>query len=144
MRSTSAQTCECFHRREETGRVEQQYLDNPREDPMTRGFGPFGKIQEALKKAQEVRDGAQRLQKELEEMEIVGEAGNGLVKVTVNGNQEPLKVSLDPQILQESVDVVEDLLLTAMVNAYTQSAETMRKRMEELTGNISLPGLGLG
>ncbi len=111
---------------------------------MTRGFGPFGRIQEALRKAQEVRDGAQKLQKELEEMEIVGEAGNGLVKVTVNGNQEPLKVSLDPQVLQEPVDVVEDLLLTAMVNAYTQSAETMRKRMEELTGNISLPGLGLG
>ncbi|MFS8795631.1 YbaB/EbfC family nucleoid-associated protein [Synechococcus sp. O70.2] len=109
---------------------------------MTRGFGPFGKIQEALKKAQEVRDGAQKLQKELEEMEIVGEAGNGLVKVTVNGNQEPLKVSIDPQVLQEPVDVVEDLLLTAMVNAYTQSAETMRKRMEELTANISLPGLG--
>ncbi|MFS8740550.1 YbaB/EbfC family nucleoid-associated protein [Synechococcus sp. W65.1] len=109
---------------------------------MTRGFGPFGKIQEALKKAQEVRDGAQKLQKELEEMEIVGEAGNGLVKVTVNGNQEPLKVSIDPQVLQEPVDVVEDLLLTAMVNAYTQSAETMRKRMEELTAGISLPGLG--
>jgi hypothetical protein len=65
-----------------------------------------------------------------------------LVKVTVNGNQEPLKVSIDPQVLQEPVDVVEDLLLTAMVNAYTQSAETMRKRMEELTANISLPGLG--
>ncbi|MEN9201597.1 MAG: YbaB/EbfC family nucleoid-associated protein [Thermostichus sp. DG_1_6_bins_120] len=111
---------------------------------MTRGFGPFGKIQEALKKAQEVRDGAQKLQKELEEMEIVGEAGNGLVKVTVNGNQEPLKVSLDPEVLKEAPDVLEDLLLTAMVNAYTQSAETMRKRMEELTGNISLPGLGLG
>ena len=69
---------------------------------MTRGFGPFGRIQEALRKAQEVRDGAQKLQKELEEMEIVGEAGNGLVKVTVNGNQEPLKVSLDPEVLKES------------------------------------------
>lgn len=111
---------------------------------MTRGFGPFGKIQEALKKAQQVRDGAQKLQKELEEMEIVGEAGNGLVKVTVNGNQEPLKVSLDPEALKEAPDVLEDLILTAMVSAYTQSAETMRKRMEELTGDISLPGLGLG
>lgn len=110
---------------------------------MVRGFGPFGKIQEALKKAQQVRDGAQKLQKELEEMEIVGEAGNGLVKVTMNGNQEPLKVSLDPEALKEAPDVLEDLILTAMVNAYTQSAEIMRKRMEELTADISLPGLGL-
>jgi DNA-binding YbaB/EbfC family protein len=110
---------------------------------MSKGFGPFGKIQEALKKAQQVRDGAQQLQTELEAMEIVGEAGNGLVKVVVSGNQEPKKVSLDPAVLQEAPDVVEDLILTAMVDAYTRSAETMRKRMEDLTGDINLAGLGL-
>ncbi len=108
---------------------------------MTKGFGPFGKIQEALKKAQEVRDGAQKLQVELDEMEIVGSAGDGRVKVTVSGNQEPRKVSIDPEVLKEAPDMVEDLLLTAMVEAYTLSAETMRKRMEDLTGNINLPGL---
>jgi hypothetical protein len=110
---------------------------------MSKGFGPFGKIQEALKKAQQVRDGAQKLQAELESMEIVGEAGNGLVKVALSGNQEPRKVTLDPAALNEPVDVLEDLILTAMVNAYTQSAETMRQRMESLTGDLSLPGLGL-
>ncbi len=110
---------------------------------MSKGFGPFGKIQEALKKAQQVREGAQKLQSELEEMEVVGEAGNGLVKVTVSGNQEPRKVSLDPEVLKESQDVIEDLLLTAMREAYTRSSDTMRKRMEELTGDISLPGLGM-
>ncbi len=110
---------------------------------MTRGFGPFGKIQEALKKAQQVRDGAQKLQTELEQMEIVGEAGNGLIKVTVSGNQEPRGVSLDPAVLKEAPDVIEDLLLKAMVEAYTLSSETMRQRMEELTGDINLPGLGM-
>lgn len=111
---------------------------------MSKGFGPFGKIQEALKKAQQVRDGAQKLQAELEAMEIVGEAGDGLVKVTLSGNQEPRKVSLDPEALKEAPDVLEDLILTALTDAYTRSSETMRQRMEELTGDISLPGMGLG
>lgn len=111
---------------------------------MAKGFGPFGKIQEALKKAQQVRDGAQKLQSELEAMEIVGEAGNGLVKVILSGNQEPRKISLDPEALKEAPDVLEDLILTAMTDAYARSSETMRQRMEELTGDINLPGMGLG
>jgi len=110
---------------------------------MSRGFGPFGKIQEAIKQAQQVRDNAQKLQEELEKLQVVGESENGLVKVTLNGNQEPVGISLDPAVLQESPEVVEDLLLTAFKAAYTQSSETMRKRMEELTSGFNLSGLGL-
>jgi len=69
---------------------------------MSRGFGPFGKIQEAIKQAQQVRDNAQKLQEELEQLAIVGEAGNGLVKVTLNGNQEPIGISLDPALFQKA------------------------------------------
>jgi len=110
---------------------------------MSRGFGPFGKIQEAIKQAQQVRDNAQKLQEELEQLAIVGEAGNGLVKVTLNGNQEPIGISLDPALFQKAPAVVEDLILTAMKAAYTESSETMRKRMEELTSGFNLSGLGL-
>jgi DNA-binding YbaB/EbfC family protein len=107
------------------------------------GFGPFGKIQEALKKAQQVKEGAQKLQIELDEMEIVGEAAEGMVRVTLSGNQEPRGVSLSPEALHKPAEELSELVLQAMTAAYLQSTETMRTRMEELTGDISLPGLGL-
>lgn len=111
---------------------------------MSKGFGPFGKIQEALKKAQQVRDGAQKLQAELEAMEVMGESADGLIKVTVSGNQEPRKVELTAAALEKTPQELEELLLDAMKTAYYSSSEIMRERMEALTGDISLPGLGLG
>jgi nucleoid-associated protein EbfC len=106
------------------------------------GLGKMKELTEAFKKAQQVQEGAKRLQEELEQMEIEGEAGGGLVKVTMSGNQEPLKVTIAPAALQESADVVADLVLAATKDAYNKSTTTMRERMEELTGGLNLPGMG--
>lgn len=105
------------------------------------GLGKMKELTDAFKKAQQVQEGAKRLQEELEQMEIEGEAGGGLVKVVLSGNQEPLKVTLAPEALNEGADVVSDLVLTAMKNAYATSTATMREKMEELTGGLNLPGL---
>jgi nucleoid-associated protein EbfC len=106
------------------------------------GLGKMKELTEAIKKAQEVQKGAQKLQEELEQMEIEGEAGGGLVKVYMSGNQEPLRVAIAPDALKEEADVVSDLVLAAMQDAYSKSTATMRERMEELTGGLNLPGLG--
>jgi hypothetical protein len=115
---------------------------------MTRGqgFGGFGlgkmkELTEALKKAQQVQEGAKRLQQELEEMEIEGQAAGGLVKVILSGNQEPRRVEISPDVLGEGADVLSDIVLTAMIDAYNKSTATMRERMEELTGGLNLPGM---
>ena len=105
------------------------------------GLGKMKELTDAFKKAQQVQEGAKRLQEELEQMEIEGEAGGGLVKVVLSGNQDPLKVTLSPDALNEGADVVSDLVLTAMKNAYANSTATMREKMEELTGGLNLPGL---
>lgn len=112
---------------------------------MSQGFG-FGlgkvkELQEAFKKAQQVQEGAKRLQEELEEMEIEGESGGGLVKVVLSGNQEPLSVVIAPDALGEGADVLSDLVTAAMKDAYIKSTTTMRERMEELTGGLNLPGM---
>ncbi|MDX2097557.1 MAG: YbaB/EbfC family nucleoid-associated protein, partial [Leptolyngbyaceae cyanobacterium bins.59] len=91
--------------------------------------------------AQQVQEGAKKLQEELEQMEIEGQAGGGLVKVILSGNQEPLRVEISPDVMTEGADVVADLVLTAMKDAYLKSTATMRERMEELTGGLNLPGL---
>jgi nucleoid-associated protein EbfC len=105
------------------------------------GLGKMKELTEAFKKAQQVQEGAKRLQQELEDMEIEGEAGGGLVKVTLSGNQEPLKVVIAPAAVNEGVEVLSDLVAAAMKDAYAKSTATMREKMEELTGGLNLPGL---
>jgi DNA-binding YbaB/EbfC family protein len=111
-----------------------------------KGFGlNLGKMKEltdAFKKAQQVQEGAKQLQEELEEMEIEGQSGGGLVKVYMNGNQRPLRSEISPDVLSEGVDVVSDLITAAMKDAYEKSTGTMRAKMEELTSGLSIPGLG--
>jgi DNA-binding YbaB/EbfC family protein len=104
------------------------------------GLGKMRELADAFKKAQQVQEGAKRLQEELEQMEILGESGGGLVKVIVSGNQEPKRVEISPEAFQEGAEVVSDLVTAAMKDAYKKSTETMRQRMEELTSGLELPG----
>ena len=110
---------------------------------MTKGFGPMGQFQDALKRVKKIQEGGAKLQDELAAIAVEGTAGGGLVKVSMSGNQEPTGVSIDPALLLESKEVVEDLLLTAFKDAYTQSTELMKEKVKDLTGGMSLPGLGL-
>ena len=105
---------------------------------------PFGKMKEladAFRKAQEVQQGAQQLQSELEQLEIEGIAGDGLVKVVMSGNQEPRRVEISPDALNQGAEALSAMVTTAMQDAYTKSTEMMRGRMEELTSGLNLPGL---
>lgn len=105
------------------------------------GLGKMKELTEAFKKAQQVQEGAKKLQEELDVMEIEGIAGGGLVKVVVSGNQEPRRVEISPDALGEGADVVSELVTVAMQDAYNKSTMTMREKMEELTGGLNLPGL---
>jgi len=106
------------------------------------GLGKMKELTEAFKKAQQVQEGAKKLQEDLEQMEIEGQSGGGLVKVVLSGNQEPRRVEILPEALNEGVEVLSDLVATAMKDAYSKSTATMRERMEELTGGLNLPGIG--
>ena len=105
------------------------------------GLGKMKELTEAFKKAQQVQEGARRLQEELEQMQIEGESGGGLVKVVLSGNQEPLSVTISPDVLGEGAEVLSDLVTAAMKDAYNKSTATMRERMEDLTGGLNLPGM---
>ena len=105
------------------------------------GLGKMRELADAFQKAQQVQEGAKKLQEELEQMEILGESGAGLVKVIVTGNQEPKRVEISPDALSEGAEVLSDLVAAAMKDAYTKSTQTMRERMEDLTSGLQLPGL---
>jgi DNA-binding YbaB/EbfC family protein len=110
------------------------------------GFGlpNFGQLTEAFRKAQQIQQDAQKLQDELDAMQLEGRSADGRAQVWLSGNQQPLKVVLDPGLLGEAPAAVEATVLEALQNAYQVSTSTMRERMEELTGglDLNLPGFG--
>ncbi|MBW4574062.1 MAG: YbaB/EbfC family nucleoid-associated protein [Aphanothece sp. CMT-3BRIN-NPC111] len=105
------------------------------------GLGKMKELTEAFKKAQQVQEGAKKLQEELEQMEIEGQAGDGLVKVILSGNQEPRQVQISADALSQGAEALSQLVTEAMMDAYEKSTATMRERMESLTSGLNLPGL---
>ena len=110
------------------------------------GFGlpNFGQLTEAFRKAQQIQQDAQKLQEELDAMEIEGSSSDGRASIWLSGNQQPLRVKLDPALLAEGQSACEAATLTALQAAYEKSTATMKERMQELTGglDLNLPGMG--
>ena len=109
------------------------------------GFGlpNFGQLTEAFKKAKQIQQDAQKLQDELETMEIEGKSDDEMVKVWISGNQLPLRVEVNESILSTSKEKIEQNFLQAIQKAHETSTTTMKERMNDLTGglNLNLPGL---
>ncbi len=110
------------------------------------GFGlpNFGQLTDAFKKAQQIQQDAQKLQEELEIMELEGKNNDGRAKIWLSGNQKPLRVEIDSSLLSESKGIVEEAFLEALKSAHEASTTTMKERMEDLTGGLklNLPGMG--
>ena len=108
------------------------------------GFGlpNFGQITEAFKKAKQIQQDAQKLQEELENTEVEGASEDNMIKIWVSGNQVPLKVEVDENILNSDKNTIEKNILEAMERAHESSTKTMKDRMNDLTGglNFNLPG----
>ena len=108
------------------------------------GFGlpNFGQLTEAFKKAKQIQQDAQKLQDELEKMEIEGTSDDEMVKVWISGNQLPLKVEVQENILNSNKEAIEGNILQAIQRAHELSTTTMKERMNDLTGglNLNLPG----
>ena len=109
------------------------------------GFGlpNFGQLTEAFKKAQQIQQNAQKLQEELEVMEIEGSNQDERVKIWLSGNQKPLRVEINSSLLSEEKEIVENAILEALKASHEISTTTMKERMEDLTGGfkLNLPGM---
>ena len=108
------------------------------------GFGlpNFGQITEAFKKAKQIQQDAQKLQEELETMEIEGKSEDEMIKIWISGNQVPLRVIVSENILTSNKETIERNILDAIKKAHESSTKTMKDRMNDLTGglNFNLPG----
>ena len=98
--------------------------------------GGLGNI---LKQAQKMQEDLQRTQERLAQEEIVGESGGGLVKITMNGRHEVKRVAIDPSLLGDDRDMLEDLVAAAINAAVARVAERTQDSMAGLTAGLPLP-----
>jgi DNA-binding YbaB/EbfC family protein len=102
-----------------------------------------GGIGNILKQAQAMQENLKKAQEELAKVEVTGAAGGGLVAVTMSGRHDVRKVQIDPSLLQEDKEVLEDLIAAAINDAVRKVEQTAQERMSGLTAGLNVPGLKL-
>ncbi|MFT5163542.1 MAG: DNA-binding YbaB/EbfC family protein [Alteromonadaceae bacterium] len=98
--------------------------------------GGMGNI---MKQAQEMQERMQKMQEETAKIEVVGESGAGLVKVTMMGNHNVRRVEIDESMMSEDKDMLEDLIAAAINSAVNRVEENNREQMSEMTGGMQMP-----
>ncbi len=98
--------------------------------------GPLGNI---MKQAQRMQEDMERAQAELAAMEVVGEAGGGMVRVTMLGNRDIKAVKIDPALLSDDITMIEDLTAAAMNDASRKIEVVTKEKMSGLTAGLNLP-----
>jgi DNA-binding YbaB/EbfC family protein len=98
--------------------------------------GGLGNI---LKQAQKMQEDLQRAQERLAQEEVTGESGGGMVKVTMNGRHEVKRVAIDPSLMADDREMLEDLVAAAVNAAVQRVAERTQSSMAGVTAGLPLP-----
>ena len=98
-----------------------------------------GGLSGLMRQAQQVQENMQKAQAELAEIEVTGESGAGMVKVTLNGRHEAKKLYIEPKLLGEDKDMLEDLLIAAFNDAVRKIAARVQEKYSGLMSGLNLP-----
>jgi len=97
-----------------------------------------------MKQAQQMQENMKRVQEELATIEVEGQSGAGLVKVTMTCKHSVKRITIDPSLLAEDKDMLEDLVMAAVNDAVAKADATAQAKMAGFTAGLNLPpGLGL-
>ncbi|MHB8424972.1 MAG: YbaB/EbfC family nucleoid-associated protein [Gammaproteobacteria bacterium] len=99
-----------------------------------------GGLSGLMKQAQQLQANMQKAQEELARMEVTGQAGGGMVSVVMSGRHEVRRVTLDPKLMGDDKEMLEDLLAAAVNDAVNKIEALMRERFSGLTAGMTLPG----
>lgn len=95
-----------------------------------------------MKQVQKMQADMAKMQEELGNRTVESTAGGGVVRVVANGRQEIVAVEIKPEAVDpEDVEMLQDLVLTAVNEALKQAQDMMAKEMGKLTGGLNIPGL---
>jgi nucleoid-associated protein EbfC len=102
-----------------------------------------GGLGNLMKQAQQMQENMKKAQEELAKIEVEGQSGAGLVKVVITCKFNVKKVSIDPTLVGEDKDMLEDLVMAAMNDAVAKAEAATQAKMAGLTAGLNLPpGLG--
>ena len=97
----------------------------------------FSKI---LEKAKELEKKMKESQEAIKKIEVVGNSGGDLVKVTLNGDGEMIQIEISPETMKEEKSILEDLIIAAHNNAKAQLKSKTTEEISKATGGIGIPG----
>tara|TARA_B100001996_G_C18143017_1_gene393770 strand:+ start:104 stop:427 length:324 start_codon:yes stop_codon:yes gene_type:complete len=104
-----------------------------------------GNMSKILKKAQDMQKQIEEVQNQLSDLIVEADSGGGMVSVKVNGNQEILELSIDPETLSEEKEVMEDLIISAVNKAISKAKISSQDKMNSVTGGLAsglkIPGM---
>ncbi|MGB6189455.1 MAG: YbaB/EbfC family nucleoid-associated protein [Aeromonas molluscorum] len=100
------------------------------------GKGGMGNL---MKQAQQMQERMQKMQEQLALLEVTGEAGAGMVKVTMTGSHSVRRIEIDPSLMEDDKELLEDLVAAACNDAVHRVEEQNKSKMGEITGGMQLP-----
>ncbi len=98
-----------------------------------------GGIGNLMKQAQKMQEDMQKAQEELANLEVTGQSGGGMVSVIMTGRHDVKRVSIDPSLMKDDKDMLEDLFAAAVNDAVRQVEKRSQERMAGMTSGMSLP-----
>ena len=104
------------------------------------GFGG-GNMNNLMKQAQAMQKQMEQMQKDMEATEFETTSGGGAVSIRINGKKEILSLNIKPEVVDpEDVEMLEDLVLTAVNEAIRKVEEETSNKMGKMTGGMNIPG----
>ena len=98
-----------------------------------------GQLAGLMKQAQQMQENLKKAQEEIAAMEVEGQAGAGMVKVTMTGRHDVKRVSIDPSLMGDDKDMIEDLIAAAINDAVRRVETVTQEKMGGLTSGFGLP-----
>jgi DNA-binding YbaB/EbfC family protein len=92
-----------------------------------------------MQQAQKMQEDMKKAQEELEMMQITGQSGGGLVTIVMSGKREARKVTIDPSLLGDDKDMLEDLVAAAINDAVNKVGKMKKEKMAEVTAGLPIP-----
>ena len=93
-----------------------------------------------MKEAQKMQQRMQKTQEQLSQLEIMGEAGGGMVKATINGRHEVLAMKINPSLIEDGeVEMLQDLIAAAINDAVRKVEKTSKEMIGQLTAGLNIP-----
>ncbi len=98
-----------------------------------------GQLAGLMKQAQQMQENLKKAQEEIAGMEIEGQAGAGMVKVVMTGRHDVKRVSIDPSLMSDDKEMLEDLIAAAVNDAVRRLEAATQEKMGGLAGGLGLP-----